>query len=85
MPCVLRPGAVSSFLVSLFVKFKLSNLLGVTYPYSVGIVGSQGFDPIYFTDLSQDSFNISDLRSGFYSFSINDVNNYVDIFSSFVC
>ena len=52
----------------------VSDLTGVSYPYDVGVMGSQGFDPIYFQDLSVDSFNLDDLSPGFYSFTISDTN-----------
>jgi gliding motility-associated-like protein len=68
---------VSSISCDTSAQILLSNLSGVTYPYDVGIVGSQGFDPIYFSDLSQDSFDINDLSSGLYSFSINDANGCI--------
>jgi len=58
-------------------QISVSNLIGVSFPFDVGVIGSQGFDPIYFQALSQDSFNIENLSSGFYSFSINDANGCI--------
>jgi gliding motility-associated-like protein len=55
-------------------QINISNLSGVSFPYDVGTFGSQGFNPIYFEDLSQDSFILDGLSSGLYSFSIRDNN-----------
>jgi gliding motility-associated-like protein len=58
----------------------VTDLTGISYPYEVGVMGSQGFDPIYFQNLSVDSFNLEDLSSGFYSFTISDINGCLTSF-----
>ena len=51
------------------------NINGGSPPFDVGISESNGFNPIYYTDLSQDFFYVDSLEPGFYSFTIRDVND----------
>jgi gliding motility-associated-like protein len=58
----------------------VSDLVGVTYPFDVGVMGGQGFDPIYHEDLSQDSFILDSLTPGFYTFTLIDFNGCITNF-----
>ena len=58
----------------------VTDLVAVTYPYDLGVLGSQGLDPIYYEDLSQDSFILDSLNPGFYTFTLVDSNGCITNF-----